>query len=315
VTAALAAMLALVLAVSAGGWHVAAEGDPDGSKNRAGSSTLPQGEGIAREYPADRNVASHPAVIFADDFESGELGERWDSRRDDAGKVLSLVAVESADGRLGAKVLRVTATLGENTGGGLTKWFEPADRVFIRFLVRFDEGCDYVHHFGTLRGNKGLTGADRWSGFGGAGVRPNGDERFSTALEPWGDWGRWPAPGRWNFYSYWHEMDVSPDGKYWGNAFRPAEQPDIPKGQWICAEFMLAHNTPGKPDGEQAFWIDGRLRGHWTGIHWRKAAGLRANAFTLESYVTDRWTKNTVNIVDFDDVVIAREYIGPPPSR
>jgi hypothetical protein len=231
--------------------------------------------------------------------------------RDDGGEVLARVEPGAPDRRLGRGVLRVTATLGLNTGGGLTKWFEPADPVYIRFMVRFDHACDYVHHFCTLRANRGLTGADRWSGFGGAGVRPNGDERFSTALEPWGDWGRWPAPGRWNFYSYWHTMEASPDGKYWGNAFRPASQPDIRKGTWICAEFMLKHNTPGQADGAQAYWIDGELRGHWRGISWRTTGGLHANAFTLESYVTDRWTLNPLNVVEFDNVIIAREYIGP----
>lgn len=38
---------------------------------------------------------------------------------------------------------------------------------------------------------------------------------------------------------------------------------------------------------------------------------LKANALTLESYITDRWTKNHVNVVFFDNVVIARRYIGP----
>jgi hypothetical protein len=36
-----------------------------------------------------------------------------------------------------------------------------------------------------------------------------------------------------------------------------------------------------------------------------------ANALTLESYITDRWTKNPVNVVCFDNVVLARRYIGP----
>ena len=106
-------------------------------------------------------------------------------------------------------------------------------------------------------------------------------------------------------------MEKSPDGKYWGNSFRPESQEDIPRGRWICCEFMLKHNTPGKNDGEQAFWIDGDLRGHWKGINWRTSATLWANAFALESYVTDSWTKNETNIVYFDNVVIAREYIGP----
>jgi hypothetical protein len=90
----------------------------------------------------------------------------------------------------------VEAHLDQDTGGGLTKWFEPVDTVFIRFYTRFDAECDYVHHFVTLRANRSLRGGDKWSGFGGAGLRPEGNERFSTAIEPWGDWGRWTAPGR-----------------------------------------------------------------------------------------------------------------------
>jgi hypothetical protein len=301
----------MVLVLGVGKFSAKAAGDPEGASNMSATSALPRGDGLARGFPGDAGIGSHAAVIFADNFETGGLGDRWDSVRDDEGRVLSLIQPEIAEGRFGLKVLRVTATLGANTGGGLTKWFEPADRLFIRFMVRFDEGCDYVHHFCTLRANKGLQGQDRWSGFGGAGLRPTGEERFSTALEPWGNWGRWPAPGQWNFYSYWHEMDPSPDGKFWGNAFRPASQPNIRKGEWISAEFMIRHNTPGLADGEQAYWIDGELRGHWRGISWRKTPGLKANAFTLESYITDRWTKNPTNIVDFDDVVLAREYIGP----
>ena len=160
----------------------------------------------------------------------------------------------------------------------MTTWFQSSDSVFIRFYVKFSADCDYIHHFCTLRANRGLSGRDRWSGFGGAGVRPTGDERFSTALEPWGNWGRWPPPGRWNMYTYWHEMSASPDGKFWGNGFRPAEQPNIERDRWICAEFMLHHNTPGQADGAQAFWIDGQLRGHWQGISWRTSPELQANA-------------------------------------
>lgn len=299
-------VLGVLLATAA-----AAQTPPDPLINHATTSPLPQGAGLAAAFPGDRGITAHPAVVFADNFETGDFRERWDSVRDDDQAVLSLVAPGEPEVRLGRQALRVTATLGRNTGGGLTQWFESSDRVFVRFYVRFDSSCDYVHHFVTLRANRSLQGGDRWSGFGGAGVQPKGDERFSTALEPWGDWGRWPAPGRWNFYSYWHEMKVSPDGRYWGNGFRPEAQPDIPRGQWVCAEFMLQHNTPGESDGEQAYWIDGALRGHWKGINWRKTSTLRANALTLESYVTDRWTRHPTNIVDFDNLVIAGDYIGP----
>lgn len=274
------------------------------------NSQLPSGPGLASHYTADRNIASDAAVIFAEAFESADYQKHWDDTRDKDGQVLSLVRLGGDDDPFGQS-LKVTAVLSHDTGGGLTKWFESANTLFIRFYTRFAPDCDYIHHFVTLRANKGLHGKDRWSGFGGAGLKPEGDDRFSTALEPWGNWGRWPAPGRWNFYSYWHEMKASPDGKYWGNSFKPDDQPNIRKNEWICAEFMIKHNTPGQPDGEQAFWIDGKLMGHWKGINWRKTPGLMANALTLESYVTDRWTKHETNIVYFDNLVIARKYVGP----
>ena len=284
--------------------------DPVGRINLAGNSKLPSGIGLAAAHPADAGLKENPGVIFADDFELGALGKGWDETSNKDGKVLDLVS-PGTDARFGKKCLRVEAHLGQDTGGGLTKWFESADTVFIRFYTRFDAGCDYVHHFVTLRANKGLRGGDKWSGFGKAGLKPDGAERFSTAIEPWGDWGRWTAPGRWNFYSYWHEMEASKDGKYWGNQFSVPTAPLIPKDRWICVEFMLKHNTPGRPDGEQAFWIDGELLGHWQGINWRKSPQLKANALTLESYITDRWTKNPLNVASFDNVVIARRYIGP----
>jgi hypothetical protein len=283
--------------------------------NTAASSTLPQGKGLGAAFIGDEGIAAHPAVIFAHNFEQGDFRTAWDSCRDKNEKVLKLIDDSNAAPCVGRKTLKVTATLGQNTGGGLTKWFDSAETLFLRFYVKFDPSCDYVHHFCTLRANKSLQGKDKWSGFGGAGLKPQGDERFSTALEPWGNWGRWTAPGRWNFYSYWHEMEKSRDGKYWGNGFRPESQPDIPKGTWICAEFMLKHNTPSQNDGEQAFWINGNLCGHWQGINWRTSPTLWANALTLESYITDRWTKNKVNIVYFDNVVIAKEYIGPAGRR
>lgn len=298
-------VVAFILAITAG----AHASDPEGKANLAAASALPSGRGFSTGLPA-ADLKSHASVIFSEDFEDGDIGARWDDVIDPDKAVLSYSPTGDEAG-LGKRCLRVRADLAKNTGGGLTKWFEPPDTVFVRFYTRFEPGCDYTHHFAGLRGNKGLTGADRWSGFGKAGIKPQGDEKFSTRIEPWGENGRWAPPGRWNFYSYWHGMEPSGDGKYWGNSFGVPSAPLIPHGKWICVEFMLRHNTPGEPDGEQAFWIDGVLQGHWKGINWRKTAGLKANALNLESYVTDRWTKNPINIVSFDEVVVAGAYIGP----
>ena len=277
--------------------------------NYVETSKLPSGKGFAAKYSSDVGISKNPAVIFADDFETGELGGKWDEMRSRKGDPVRFA--EPGQGVYGKRCLRVEAELSKNTGGGMTKWFESAETVYVRFYARFDQKSDFIHHFVTLRANKSLQGGDKWSGFGGAGLIPKGEGRFSTALEPWGNWGKNKPPGKWNFYSYWHEMKPAPDGKYWGNQFIAAGQEEIKKGEWICAEFMLKHNTPGKKNGEQAYWIDGKLVGHWKGISWRTSGTLWANALTLESYVTERWTKNEVNIVDFDNLVIAKKYIGP----
>jgi len=283
-------------------------------ENKAAQKGLPEGPGLADAYAGDEGIGQNESVLFADNFEEGALGSHWEEVRNPSGNVLSYV--DPASPGLGHRCLRVEAHLDKDTGGGLTRWFDSSsDTVFIRFYTKFDPACDYIHHFVSLTANRGLHGSDKWSGFGKAGIRPVGDDRFSTSIEPWGDNGTLPPPGRWNFYSYWPDMHIDPDGHYWGNSFSETRFPTIHRDQWICVEFMLKHNTPGQPDGEQAFWIDGVLQGHWVGIKWRTSPTLKANALTVQSYVTDRWTKNPVNTVFFDNIVIANKYIGPTGTK
>ena len=55
------------------------------------------------------------------------------------------------------------------------------------------------------------------------------------------------APDR----DYWHEMRISADGRYWGNAVSPESPLVVPRGRWQCLELMLKLNSaPGKADGE-----------------------------------------------------------------
>ena len=103
-------------------------------------------------------------------------------------------------------------------------------------------------------------------------LKPPGDQAFTTGIEPWGQWGKAPAPGVWHFYSYWHEMKGGNDGKYWGNFFDPPQPEPIQPGRWYCIEAMLkANSTPEAADGEQAFWVDGKKIGEFKGIRWRTA--------------------------------------------
>src|SRR5437868_11901377 len=46
--------------------------------NTASSSKLPSGDGLAARFKADAGISQDPAAIFADDFEQGPLGAKWD---------------------------------------------------------------------------------------------------------------------------------------------------------------------------------------------------------------------------------------------
>jgi hypothetical protein len=279
---------------------------------------MPQGAGLASRYPRDRGIEKDPAVLFADDFETGDL-KKWD----DVGGTLVIVGDQPHGG---AKCAAAPMEKGKNRGGEAKKWFTPgADRVFARTYVRFSDDYQYCHHFLTLLANEKK---NRWAAFGKAGQKPDGVKWFCTGMEPWFAWGKNPSPGEVNFYSYYMDMDVDPKmNKYWGNGFFPpgpgkgkaADETTrvIPKlGEWQCWEFMVEANTPGKADGRQAMWLDGKLIGDFRGIRWRDDEALKVNCFWLQHYGYDssdptRGATKERQTVWFDDVVIAKEYIGP----
>src|SRR5207247_1093387 len=113
---------------------------------------------------------------------------------------------------------------------------------------------------------------------------------------------KFAAPGAWGFYTYWHEMKGSADGKFWGNGLHPAKPAVAPRDRWQCVEVMMKCNsTPEKSDGELALWLDGKSIAHlyksairtpWTGMgfsladeggepfegfHWRTTNDLKIN--------------------------------------
>ncbi len=299
-------------------------------------------DGIAARYPGDAGIERDPRVLFAESFETGgleALGKRWGEISNKEGKVMAFSGVVPP-ASVGRRSLEMTATLGENTGGHLyTRLPRGQEKVFARFYVKFAADAGTIHHFVTLGGYQPPTAWPQ----GGAGERPRGGDRFTAGIEPYGSYGRYAAPGAWNFYVYWHEMKGSADGKYWGNGLAPARPAMVPRERWQCVEVMLGCNSaPDKSDGELALWLDGQpaarfgpgaKRGRWTGMgfslteqggepfegfHWRTSADLKINFFWLLFYVTENAARqnrvsnpNPVQKVWFDDIVIGTAYIGP----
>ena len=264
--------------------------------------------GLAAAYPGDVGIAKDPAVLLHEDFEAPAFDrKRWSDISNKQGALsLTRVPANIVGGR---QALRITATLGTNSGGHLFRRFKPGhERMHARFYVKFAPDCDYIHHFVHLVAQLPPT---PWP-TGGAGLRPAGDKKFSVGIEPWSHWGRYPPPGGWHFYCYWWKMPRSGDGKYWGQGFQKTPYAIPERGTWYCVETMVACNTPRQPDGEVALWIDGKQLAHHKNINWRSDAKLKLNALWLMLYVTAHSAKkNTVNTVWFDDVVVATKYIGP----
>lgn len=300
---------------------------------------LPEGNGLAAEHPGDRGIADDPRVVFVENFDHPSLdalAERWDT----VGEPETMALVdETAPGSADGRALRITHTGGRGTGGQLYRRLPPGhEQLFARFYVRFDPDCHRIHHMGTSLG--GYNPPTRWPQ-GGAGERPAGDARFTTNLEPYGtDW-------RWDFYSYWQGMKVHGDGRYWGTPFLSGvERPPVRRGEWLCLEMMVKlDDPPGESNGEQAFWIDGRLhrvdgqvvshqgpgypRGRWTGgwwhpdataetafegFAWRSTPDFLLNFLWTYVYITDA-PAGKVSRVWFDNIVVAREYVGPIVRR
>jgi len=272
--------------------------------------------GLAAKYPGDVGLTADPDVFFADNFESGTM-QKWDQQR------RAVLTEEKPNS--GRWCVQMPMERGKNHGADAIKWFLPgADAVHARFYVKFSADYQYNHHFVWLGANQRT---NKWSAFGKAGLKPNGTY-YSTGMEPWFAWGKNPPPGEVNLYTYY--LDMEPDrkmNKYWGNGFFPpgpgkgtAAGPARvipPLDQWQCWEFMIQANTsPEQADGRQAMWVDGKLVGEFTGIRWRNALDLKVNCFWLEHYGYDEgdptkqyWKES--QSVWFDDVVVARRYIGP----
>lgn len=288
----------------------------------AGAISSSGADSISSKYPGDAGIEKDPLVLFADNFESGDL-KKWQERR-------GTMALTEEAPHAGKFAVHIPMHRGKDHGGDVIKWFMPgADKVYARFYVKFSADYQYNHHFmwlgATQRTNK-------WSAFGKAGLKPNGTY-YSTGMEPWFAWGKNPPPGEVNLYSYFMEMepDAHMKDKYWGNEFFPpgpdrgkAAGPNRvipPRGEWQCWEFMIeANSAPGKADGKQAMWVDGKLIGEFTGIRWRIDPDLKVNCLWMEHFGYDEgdptkqyWKESQA--VWFDDVVVAREYIGPMVAR
>ncbi len=314
----------MMLAVCAGGFAI----------TLAAVAEMPEGSGLAAQYPGDAGIGADPAVVFVENFAEGALEDvrdRWGYARNLEGMAFS---DDTPPGAAGTRALRMTGRRGEDQGGELYKTFGGGgwDRVFLRFYTRFAADHGAHHHFVALRG---FPDPDPWPA-GGAGQRP--ERHFSVTIEPsmasrneFPPTRRFAPPGVWQFYAYWPEMQSwqsasgEPDGRpnpYYGNVFMPPDPGhSVRRGEWTCVEVMLKLNShPDAKDGELALWLDGELAVHFApgqpvgvmvgdhfrnhpehsgaapfeGFRWRRDMDTGVNVLRLQHYVSDRAWERTL---------------------
>ncbi len=128
--------------------------------------------------------------LFREDFESGTLAA-W---QDGVDPSRQRIVTDAKSAQSGSRYLAVTYPAGSD-GGWLTRFFMPGyDSLYVSLYVRFPAnwqgGTKIVGMYGSRTDNQ-------WSGFGKAGLCPNGNDFFAAMLvtEPGGN----PGPTR--FYS------------------------------------------------------------------------------------------------------------------
>ncbi len=238
--------------------------DAGGPSDDGGS---PPSGSLSERYPGDVGMASDPAVIFFDDFESG--WGRWD--RPTADTRYLTVENDAAGANAGDRYLRSTVTtadLAENMyiSASPRVAFDRVDELWWRFHARFPEMAPNPHHWvRTAAGNPS------WDRSGLANTVPGGGEGFWFDFDP-------NLDDQFNFYVYWYNMRSGRcnDGSatpgcagdqgttyYYGNVFRPPAQPGFPRDRWFCVEIHARANTVGASDGALGFWVDDVLVGDY----------------------------------------------------
>ncbi len=251
-------------------------------------------------------------VIFQDDFESKKSLEHYfEIRGLKEGKAQWITDAGKSHSGKGCIQFTAEDRKGKSSGAGASYWFGPEgyDTIYFRRYIRFAPDYDQGNLNHTGGGLSGVAGTNKWAGMGKAGIRPNGDDRFSCRFEPWRDWKRYSAPGFMFLYTYWMDMKRDRDGHFWGNNMYPAKEKrlTLKRDQWYCLEQMIKVNDPGKANGEMAAWIDGKLYIHYKGFRWRSTDKVKIKRFGIGVYVHKATKDNTVW---YDDVVLSTGYIG-----
>ena len=315
----------LVFLVACGGGGGGGGGDggksPDAS---AGGPTL------SDQYPGDVGLGSDPAVIWFEDFEEGSVAAITSRYNQAQGMARMQVTSDAEHG----SALALTAG-GAVQAVDLYKQLPDHDDVFVRWYVKYDPAVPW-HHSGMWVGgyNPAMPYPSPMAGY-----RPNGDDRFSIAIEP--AWNIGSTNARLDFYNYWMNMHswmpdpINDNGTaYYGNSLVHRNAFTLDETSWICLEVHLRVDSVlevWKNDGAVARFDAASPLGYWVrdkfcpgaadgtectdyamtpseilNLQMRSTTIYAVNAFWPQNYITDP----AMGTLRFDQMVVATTRIG-----
>ncbi|MEZ0393374.1 MAG: polysaccharide lyase, partial [Pseudobdellovibrionaceae bacterium] len=286
---------------------------------------LPVGNtGLASKYSNDVGIGADPNVIFSDDFESytgtSQLTTKWSSYYQSSN---TRIATEAGNFFGGAKALEMTLPqVSQEVSNAVVKNLSTTqDVLFVRIYTKFDPGYDV----NVSSNHNGIRISAKYPG---PGRIPSGSDFFLYLMENAIDYGE-ADPGYTRLYTYHPEQRSQ-----WGDIFYPngkvlpidgvpgdfgpyfVSRPNfIPqRGRWYSYELMVKANTPGQRDGRAAMWIDGNLVADFPNLRMRDISTLKIDQIQLELHSQSGGSLNRQNKKYYDNVVVAKSYIGPVQS-
>ena len=243
-------------------------------------------------------------IVFFEDFESSDWYTHWN--RSGVPQNCSLVTNPAFDS---SRALRVFVAQGGHYGVSFSFDFtsnslpEP-EEIYFRYYVYFPDNwrCDN-HEVGKLPGFGGTYGLAGWGG-----EPVNGDSGWSARMMNH-DRGSLVKVG---YYCYHADM-TGTYGDHLGWEIDSLGY--LTRNQWHCIEAYVKMNTitggQGNNDGVLRGWVNGNLAYQNTGLRFRDTSWLKIEEVWFNIYVGGSWTAPRDMELFFDNVVIARNFIGP----
>ncbi|PAY18914.1 hypothetical protein CKO51_13870 [Rhodopirellula sp. SM50] len=268
--------------------------------------------GLAAKYKDDQGISADPDVIFATGFERDDWQDEW-TVAEPKDKIDTIAAdtnfqrFEALQGRaLRSRIakgaltaLNTTYQFGQETGA------EP-DEIYFRYYLRLGDDWNQTLQGGKMPGISGTYGRGGWGGRKSDGINGWSARGLFRMTVPRGNplGGTTPV----GFYCYHADMEGSYGTNWiWNKDYRGY----LERNRWYAIEQYCRLNTPGEKDGVLKAWVDGRLAFEKTDIRFRLTDELSIEQVWMNIYHGGKLASPHDQHVFIDNVVIAKDYIGP----